>query len=394
MSAQMKRRTLLLGAASALTTATLASACRGTSRPRLEVRFLEQSLPLRIIRVFRQEQAQPITPKLNFEADVQVASLFRTLQIWQSTKPPQPPLWRRWLPNVPQPQPPDLFTLGDGWLQAAIAQQLIQPLFLDDLPGWQRVPAPWQQLVRRDAEGQPDAAGPIWGAPYRTQPLIVAYGERAVRALGRAPESWADLWSPALAGRIALPNAPRLVMGLTLKKRGESVNATAQFTAPLVQSDLTQLLAQTRVFDSSTSLKALVNEDVWIAVGWSGDVGATLQRYRSLQGCFPAEGTIWTSDLWVRPIGLKTDTTLATQWIDFCWTNATARQIGVFTSGLSPVYLQSPGSASDAPEPIDNPLLLPQDTDAVAQSEVLQPLSPDETNALTAAFERAVPASS
>ncbi|MEO1591976.1 MAG: extracellular solute-binding protein, partial [Cyanobacteria bacterium J06632_22] len=269
----MKRRTLLLATTSAVTTATLGGACNRTPKPQLDVRFLEPSLPLRIIKVFRNEQQAQPTPKLTFEADSQLAGLFKTLQTWQSNQQPQPPLWRRWLPNQPQPQPPDLFTLGDSWLQAAIAQQLIQPLPITELAGWQQLPTAWQQLVRRNAAGELDDTGQIWAAPYRTQPLVMAYSERAVSALGRAPQAWADLWDPALQNRIALPQSPRLIMALTLKKRGESVNAANRFSS--AQTDLKQLLPHTQVFDSSTSLTALINEDVWVAVGWSGDVLST-----------------------------------------------------------------------------------------------------------------------
>ncbi len=376
----MKRRTVLIATASAITTAALGSACNPASRPQLDVRFLERSLPLGVIKVFRSTQAQP---KLTFEAESQLAGLFRSLQTWQSDSQPQPPLWRRWLPNQPQPQPPDLFTLGDGWLQAAIAQNLIQPLSIENLDGWQSLPPTWQQLVQRNTAGELDSNGEIWAAPYRSQPLIMAYSDRAVRALGRPPQTWADLWEPALRDRVALPDSPRLLMGLTLKRQGQSANAAEQFTDAAVQTDLTQLLQQAKTFDSLTSLKALINEDVWVAVTWSGDVISTLQRYRDLQGSFPEEGTLWSSDLWVRPAGAETDPALTNQWIEFCWATATARQISLSTQGISPLYLQ-PGNADPA---LGQPLLFPNDASMLEQSEALRPLSSTETADLTEVFQ-------
>ncbi|MEL7503860.1 MAG: extracellular solute-binding protein [Cyanobacteria bacterium J06554_6] len=378
----MKRRTVLLGGTSALLTTAVGTACNRAARSSLEVQFLEQSLPLRVIKAFR--SAQQNGARLSFEGESQLPALFRTLQSWQAEQLPQPPLWRRWLPAQPQPQPPDLLTLGDSWLQAAITQELIQPLPLADLTDWDKLPPAWQQLVRRNANGTPDQSGKLWGAPYRVQPLVIAYSPRAVQALGSPPVGWNDLLDPALQGRVALPAQPHLIASIVLKSLGQPLKDLSTLTAEPGARQLTAFLSQARGFDSSTSLKALINEDVWAVVGWSGDVLATLQRYRQLKGSFPQEGTLWSTDLWVRPASAQAAVSLATDWMTFCWQPSTALQISLSSNGIAPRYLQN-----DRPDELANQTLLLPEADEIDRSELMPPLSAADEANLSGAFAAA-----
>lgn len=125
-----------------------------------------------------------------------------------------------------KPTTVDAVTLGDAWLQRAIAEGLIQPIpnareyrWWVSVRGWAatlacrmvahvtrsvgtpaacrrhrllissthhclpRCPSPaqaqlyprWQQLVRRDAQGRLDPRGEVWAAPYRWGATLVAY---------------------------------------------------------------------------------------------------------------------------------------------------------------------------------------------------------------------------
>ena len=120
------------------------------------------------------------------------------------------------------------------------------------------------------------------------------------------------------------------------------------------------------MFDSQSYLKALVNEDVWLAVGWSGDILATLTRYRRLGAVYPQEGTVLTSDLWVAPADAKL-TEAAQDWMEFCWQPPIATQISLSSHGVSPLFFLPD---VDVPELLDQQTLLTPD-----YGEVLLPLS-------------------
>ncbi|MBT9313287.1 extracellular solute-binding protein [Leptothoe kymatousa] len=358
----VKRRTVLWGCLGLA----IASCRPQTSFP-LRIKFLARSLPSRVLKVFDQ------TTPTQFEASTSLLDIYRQLQWWQSRKAPLPPLWRRWFPAAPAEAVADtyrvdtnLVTLGDPWLDHAIRQKLIQPL--SEFAPLESLPEPWQRLLRRDRQGQSTAKGDLlWAVPYRTQGLMIAY-QKSFFQRTKPIHKWADLWRPELAGRIAMPNHPRLAMAIALKALGYSANDEAALVQDDVKEQLLALYRQVRVFDSQAHLKALVNEDVWLTVGWSDDVLETLVRYRRLGAVYPEEGTVLTSDLWVSPINADL-TEDAQAWLKFCWQPDIATQISIASKGsLSPLFF-SPGVS--APEQLPEAMAtLPQD------GEVLLPLLP------------------
>jgi putative spermidine/putrescine transport system substrate-binding protein len=88
------------------------------------------------------------------------------------------------------------------------------------------VAAAWQEIVKRDRQGQVSNTGEVWGAPYRWGTTVIAYRRDKFRELGWTPKDWSDLWRPELRDRISVVDQPREVIGLTLKKLGRSYNTT------------------------------------------------------------------------------------------------------------------------------------------------------------------------
>lgn len=392
----MKRRSLLLGTG-ALALTRLLTGCN-TSADGLRVLFLKDSIPPQLLKDFRQHLAKKTA--LNFAPRAQLAELYALLERWhdESTAP------RSGSPGISLPLPSssaaaadqaDLVTLGDSWLAAAIQQRLVQPLDLEQLPGWAQVPAQWQALVRRDQSGNLDPQGRVWAAPYRWGTLTIAYHKEKFDSLGWAPQDWADLWRPELKQRISLPDSARAVIGLTLKKLGRSVNSeNLKAIAPL-QSELTALQQQVKFYSSEAYLQPLILEDTWLAVGWSTDLLPLVERNPALAAVVPASGTILWSDLWVRPANAAQGASgaanaarlsatsspgassssqaiaLAEEWIDFCWNPEIATKISVLTAAASPIVALNRAALPDSLK--NNALLLP-DPKILRQSEFLLPL--------------------
>ncbi len=329
----IKRRTVLW----ALLGAAVAS-CRPSLSNALKVKLLAHSVPLRVLKAFSRE-----TPA-EFEVETNLVDIYQQLQRWQAQTPRRPPLWRRLLTlgNTPSDAVAStvkthLVSLSDPWLEHAIANNLIQPLPEFELV--KNLPEPWQRLLRRDSQGQSQLQGQLWAVPYRTQGLMIAYQKPIFKSNSNLKPitKWADLWRPELAGKIAMPDQPRLVAAIVLKALEYSVNDEAVLAQDDIKEQLLALYRQVKVFDSQDYLKALVNEDVWLAVGWSGDILATLVRYRRLGAVHPQEGTVLTSDLWVAPVDAKL-TDAAQSWMKFCWQDPIATQISVASHGVSPLF--------------------------------------------------------
>lgn len=375
----IKRRSLLAGAG-ALVLGQLLAGCNSRSNAALRVRLLDGSVPVQLLRAFQRDLEQQ--PALDFLPRSQISDLYDLLQTWKQAEGGRDrPGWREQIPFFNQNRQPqniaDLVTLGDYWLAPAIRQGLIQPLQLEDLPEWEKLPERWQALVRRDRQGQLNPEGELWAAPYRWGSAVIAYRVEEFEELGWTPTGWQDLWRPELKGHVSLLDSPRAVIGVTSRKLGQSFNPTDLGEA--LQAELQALHQQAKFYSSDNYLQPLMLGDTWVALGWSTDVLPVMERDRRIAAIVPESGTILTADTWVRPAAARSVTntdselTLVEQWINFCWQRQNAINLSLLGSAASPVLTTL--DRSDLPDPIQqNDVLLPT-AKILEQSEFLEPLS-------------------
>lgn len=308
----------------------------------LQILFLENSIPRQLIGDFQQTVAK--TKKIKFLPQAQLDQIFDLLSSWQQTKESKantPGLFAQIFKRKSLDHPA-LVSLGDYWLAAAIEQNLIQPLAINDLDSWQKLPPTWQQLVQRNDQGYLAKEGKIWGAPYRWGSTVIAYQTKQLKKSNINLKDWQDLWQPQLRDRLSLLNSPREVIGLTLKKLGYSYNTENLDSIPNLEAELLALHQQAKLYSSDHYLEPLVLGDTWVAVAWSTDILPLLKQYPEIEFIIPQSGTALWADLWVKPQISNTSNTnehLAAikSWIDFCWQSKAAQQISLFTSGISPV---------------------------------------------------------
>ncbi len=382
----MDRRSFLLGTGT-LTISQLLFGCSGNNQPQLKVQLLKGSIPGQVVNQFHkglQQQAE-----LKFAPVEQIQDLFRELQSWQQQpKGTDEQGWSRFIPfrQTEKTPPADLVTLGDYWLKAAIEQKLIQPLQQspgNQLKQWSTLDEKWKQVVTRNDQGNLDAQGKVWGAPYRWGSTVIVYNRDKLRQLKWTPRDWSDLWRDGLQGRISLLNQPREVIGLALKKLGKSYNTENLDQVPDLEKELQTLNQQVKFYSSINYLEPLILGDTWLAVGWSSDILPILGRYPQLVAIIPQSGTAIWADLWVRPVGITT-TNLSEQWIDFCWQPNTARQISLLTKSNSPISTNI--AASDIQKPLRS--LLQTNPSILDKSEFLLPLSPSATKEYESLFAK------
>lgn len=367
----ISRRAVLVGGG-ALALSQLLAGCSGPNAD-LRVRVLKDSIPPQVLAAFRRQLQQPA--QLDVKPEPQLQSLFDLLKGQDSSTPGG---WRRFVPlprRRTRPSALDLVTLGDFWLAEAVEKQLIQPLAVEQLAGWQQLPERWQVIARRNRQGQLAPAGQVWGAPYRWGATAIAYRRDKFAELGWTPQDWEDLWREEVRDRISVLNHPRETIGLTLKKLGYSYNTTDLERVPNLEAQLLALHQQVKFYSSDAYLQPLILGDTWLAVGWSSDIAAAQTRYPQIAAVLPRSGTSLWADLWVHPASggqTLTLSELSAQWIDFCWQPRSAEQISRFTQAASPILLSV--ERTELPEDLREDLLLLPEADILEQSEFLSPL--------------------
>lgn len=134
-----------------------------------------------------------------------------------------------------------------------------------------------------------------YALPYVWGLTGIVYNKQYVK---ETPDSWNDLWNPAYAGHVVLLNDSREVLGLALKKRGYSVNATNPEELHKAMDDLIVLSDNILSFDTENVKPKFIAEDAWIGQMWSGDAAYCYSENKNIGFAVPAEGTvIWTDNM-------------------------------------------------------------------------------------------------
>ena len=342
----------------------------------LQVLFLAYSIPQQLITDFRRTTNE--TRKVKFRPQTQIGQIFDFLynlkQSKKSANKNQNITSKFFSKSVVYPR---LTTLGDAWLSSAIKQNLIQPLSVDNLANWQKLPASWHKLSRRNNLGNLSDDGQIYGAPYRWGSTVIAYRSDK---LSSPPTDWADLWQPELRDRLSLLDSPREVIGLTLKKLGLSYNTNDLDSVTNLEAELLALHRQAKLYSYDHYLEPLIIGDTWAAVAWSTDIIPLLQRYPEIKFVIPQSGTSLWADLWVKPqisqastVEPEADSEIIEAWIDYCWQPQAAKQISLFTDGISPIL--STLEPSEIPLDLQENVFLNSAVLQSDKSEFLYPLN-------------------
>lgn len=376
------RRREFLHSATAVAIAQFLTGC-GNNQNAFRVELLKSSLPGQLINRFQRSWQSQQQVKLQVSPLGRVEDAFTHLQNWRfRDQIPQPDnLWTRMrqLPVVGEPPTPvaNLVSIPDYWLQAAIQQQLIQPIDVSKLQHWSNLAPKWQQLVTRDDQGFVSPQGKIWAAPFRWGTTVIVYRrDQFARNGWNPPRDWDDLWRPELRDRISLLDHPRETIGLVLKKLGKSYNTATEDlnSIPNLTAELSQLHQQTKFYSSDRYLEPLIIGDTFMAVGWSNEVIPLITSDPRFAAIVPQRGTALWADLWVIPYQHHPSTSSQSaghgEWIDFFWKQENARQLTIGSKVSTPIPTQI--QPNDIPQNIANLLII--DPNIIKNSELILPL--------------------
>jgi len=103
-----------------------------------------------------------------------------------------------------------------------------------------------------------------WSVPYMWGATGIAYQQSLQLPLRR----WADLWSPALAGRVTLLDDPAEVFAACLKRRGHSLNTAEPRALEQARDDAVALKRHLRGFLNAEARDQLVAGELLAAQAW------------------------------------------------------------------------------------------------------------------------------
>jgi putative spermidine/putrescine transport system substrate-binding protein len=363
----MQRRSFILTLGSMAIGSSL-TGCQG-QQSILRLLALKNSLPPQLLSGFIRS-IQP-TPKVELATEAQFKEILAQLQRWLKTGEAESKGLK--LPLIPPARSaeyiPNLVSMGDGWLSKAIQAKSIEPIATQTLTNWGKLESRWQELARRDEQGNSSTSGQVWGVPYRRDLLAAAQIP--------IPQDWSDLWEPKLKQRISLLDRSREVIGLTLKKLGASYNPADLDRVTNLKAELQKLHQQVKFYSADTYLQPLTLGDTWVAVGWSSDIIDLVQKNPKIGAIVPKSGTAIWADLWVQPTSKQPNAAkrsqLGQQWMDYCLQPQPSNQISELSSGAAPLLTSLP--VANIPADLQAKSLILPDRSILAKSEFIYPLS-------------------
>jgi spermidine/putrescine transport system substrate-binding protein len=169
-------------------------------------------------------------------------------------------------------------------------------------------------------------------APYLWGTLGIGYNRAAT---GRDITRWADLFDPAFAGRIALLDAPRWTLGLTLLSLGFSPNTTSPGEIAAAHDFLASHAGQIAAFAHDDGQDLLARGKVDLAYEFSGDIFQVMAANPNLRYSIPAEGSlIWIDNMCV--LKSSPNRQLAERFVNFILSPDVGADLASYTRYSSP----------------------------------------------------------
>lgn len=171
-----------------------------------------------------------------------------------------------------------------------------------------------------------------YGLPYQWGTLGIGYN---LEAIGAAIDSWAAMFTPRYAGKIAWLDDSRYTLGAVLIALGCDPNTHDPAEITQAKDFLLRQKDTIATFAPDTGQDLLTQGDVDLAFEWNGDVAQVMQSNPDLRYVLPKEGSI----IWVDKIAIPTGAkhpALAATFINFILQPRIAAKIANLTHYGSP----------------------------------------------------------
>jgi spermidine/putrescine transport system substrate-binding protein len=223
-------------------------------------------------------------------------------------------------------------------------------------------------------------AGRLHGLGYNRTLLKELTGRDEIRTV-------AELWDPALRGRVTVLAEMRDSAGLVMQSQGAD---PADFTADEFDAALAEIQEQIdsghiRQVTGNDYITSMENGDVVAAFAWSGDIVLMGEEFDFV---IPESGgLLWSDDMMIPAMARhKANAELLMDWY---YDPEIAAQVAAWVQYVCPVKGAQQAMEKIDPELVDNPLIFPTPDD-LANITAFKPLTSAEQNAYNRAYQAVI----
>jgi spermidine/putrescine transport system substrate-binding protein len=233
--------------------------------------------------------------------------------------------------------------------------------------------------------------------PYQGILGGIAYNKEAYKAAtGKdAPTSVADLWDPALQGRVGVLSEMRDTVGIVLLSQGIDITSDSSLTEDAFMNAVDFIAKQDadgKLFNIKGNSYAddFRNDQIIAAIAWSGDMvqlnfEAEYDKYGFV---FPDSGATISADTFLVPIG-ATHKKNAEKLIDYYYDPVNAAELAAWVNYITPVVGAFDEAVKLDPELASNELIFPSEA-TLAKTHGFRALSGAEEQRFASAWQRVI----
>ncbi|NBQ97485.1 MAG: spermidine/putrescine ABC transporter substrate-binding protein [Microbacteriaceae bacterium] len=230
--------------------------------------------------------------------------------------------------------------------------------------------------------------------PYQGILAGFAFDKKAYKdATGKdAPSVVADLWDPALKGRVGVLSEMRDTVGIVAMDLGTAIGDASSLTEDAFMNAIDVIAA--KVSDGQISrikgnsyTQDLANGDTILAIGWSGDIMILNAEagYDRFGFVLPESGGTISADCFVIPMG-ATHKKNAEKLMNFYYDPYIAAVLAAYVNYITPVVGAKEEAMKLDPTLAENQLIFPSE-EFLAQTQAFRALEDKEEQKFSKAFQ-------
>lgn len=189
----------------------------------------------------------------------------------------------------------DVAVASDFMVEVLSKQGLIQEINKDNLPNLKNIGPQFLNL--------PFDNGNKYSVPYMWLAGIIAYDSSKV------PEGtikgYKDLWKPEFKNSLTVLDDERVMIGITLKKLGYSLNETSPEALQKAKEELKKLQPNIKSYDSDSPKTSLINGEAKAIFAWGAEASLAKRENPHVKYVIPEEGLFLQQDNLVIPKDAK-----------------------------------------------------------------------------------------
>lgn len=182
----------------------------------------------------------------------------------------------------------DILNPSDYMVAQLISQGMLKELDFEQLPNFSHIGESYKNPAYDP--------GNVYSVPYMGGAGAIVVNKDKIDI---EIDSYADLFDPALEGKLVVLDDFRAVIGMTSKAIGYDMNETDTAKLAEISDKLMELKNNVVLYDSDSPKSALISGDCSAGMIWSAEVAMAMEEVPSIEVVYPEEGAYLFFDNWV-----------------------------------------------------------------------------------------------